>query len=133
MTAFLASCSKVEWSDQAPEEIVGLWHETSDWITSGVEEPSAFKIEKGMVTYAMYIPEDKNHRIFDLPIQKTNEEKGKIRIFCGQVDSSHIANRRFEFSIEENPMFVYVREIVATGYGDDDAYFEIGRFVRKDH
>jgi len=30
-------------------------------------------------------------------------------------------------------MFVYVREIVATGYGDDDAYFEIGRFVRKDH
>ncbi|MBN4081718.1 hypothetical protein JYU23_01155 [bacterium AH-315-C07] len=120
----LLGCASTEWQEFPPEEFQGRFTQVSDGIIQGYEKPIIIKINNKTLQY--HSPEDESNQTY--PILKVSKTEHHIVIFCGNKNDNHIADLRYDmFWGEDN--YLYISEIVSTGYNNEDGIIEVGRFT----
>lgn len=120
----MTSCQKIEWQDFPPEDFQGKFIQVSDPIIQGYEQPETIEISENTLKHV--IPENEWSKT--RPILRVSKRGNQIVIFCGQQNANHIADFRYEL-VWGADNYLYISEIVGTGYNNEDDYFPIGKFT----
>lgn len=127
-----AACgSDVDWIDAPPEELHGLWIEQSEDIDAGIEFADTLRLSSDTLILSDPTTDGHLNRRVCTPIRRVSRTDDGYVVFCGRPNDDFIAETRFEIDPNEAFDEAVVGEIVATGVNQNDGYFSLGRFTKR--
>lgn len=135
--------------EKPPKELIGKFVEVSDAVIQGWEKPIIIEVNDTNFHYSWYAnyikystwPDDPNakivevdERVFEIyPIIKVTETEDNVVIHCEKKDVV-LGIHETQFVMEwKSDGFVYVSELVLTGFNDDREASFVGKFVNRDY
>jgi hypothetical protein len=122
LLCFTAACT--ENLSVPPNEVQGLWIETSDDIILGFEYPDRIRVTERMIAHTMkHSPSDVTRSRWEIDgVQRKGSQ-----IFIHSTSVSTGVQKTYKFAIEKSGWFANISAIIPNGYGGEGE-FTIGRF-----
>ena len=125
------SCTPVEWTNEVPSQLLGVWIKQSDEIAAGYEEADTILVTRTDLRLSRYDTDGFALSRDCSPIRQASIQGHSYVLFCGPEHADHIAAKRFLFQLNEGGYAGEIGELVGTGLNNEDAFFSFGHFVKR--
>ena len=125
------SCTPVEWTDEVPSQLLGVWVEQSDEIAAGFEDADTIVVTRAGVRLSRYRTDGSAWSQECFPIQRASTKGHTYVLFCGPEHVDHIAATRLQFYLSEGDYAGEIGEVVGTGVNREVALISFGHFARQ--
>ena len=125
------SCTPVEWTDEVPSQLLGVWIKQSDEIAAGFEEADTILVTRTDLRLSRYRTDGSAWSQDCSPIRRASIQGHSYVLFCGPEHADHIAATRLQFHLNQGDYAGEIGEIVGTGSNNEDAFFSFGHFANR--